>query len=169
MINDNDGELQRKRSDVSQRSSARAISVNAKTPYFSDHEVVRKYRHLGAQPGMHVGADQDEVNVHRHMLQLEMLMNYLMSENQFFRCLQVEVYLYFAAIFLFFVLTKNAIELSPGRYVSFSTPLQPIAVLYIIFLIKYINKLYHRLDVVRSSYCLAVISCYLAFIVACSY
>ena len=142
----------------------------AKALFFGgDQDKRKKFRQMSVGPGIHIGAnDQEEVNIHRHIMQLEVAMNYLMSENQFFRCLQMEVYLYFACWFLFLILVRGVIVRSPGEYVKFWTPLQPIAVMYIIFFMKYVNKLRYRIDVNQSWYCLAAIICYLIFIVGCT-
>lgn len=156
-------ESARMRSDVTHRSLIPTMSSPIGKPGFFAHEgeLAKKYRGVP-------GHEHEEANLHRHMMQLETAMNYLMSENQFFKCLQLEVYLYFAAIFLFFVLSRQAIVESSGIYPRFWVPLQPILVLYIIFFIKYINKLRLGVDMHHSWNCLAVICCYLVFIVDCT-
>ena len=119
---------------------------------------------------MHLGSgDHEDLKIHGHILQLEILMNYLMSENQFFRCLQVEVYLYFASIYIFFVLVKQTLLKSIDEYPKLANSIEPFLVLYVIFLIKYVNKLRNKIDVNRSSVCLAAICCYLLFIVTARY
>jgi hypothetical protein len=130
-------------------------------PMITDSDFMPKRINLGA--GMH-HMDMRAVAGQQHMVQLENLMAYLMGENNFFKCLQVEVYLYFMAFIVFLYLARDEIIVEE-QYPRFIHSTMSFILLYIYFLIKNIHKVQRNIDATKSWYRIAAAACYLVFIV----
>jgi len=104
------------------------------------------------------------VNQYKNLIYLDNAVGYLLSHNKFFGCLQIELYIYYFAFCMFFIMLRQKEEDAPFRFSRLSAPLLSITLLYIILLIKTVRKI--SLDP-SSNHCwvqLVAIIAYLLFI-----
>lgn len=104
------------------------------------------------------------VSSHNNLVILEKVMNYLMTENQFFQCHQFELYLYLLVILLFVTILRDESRSSENTF-RVSSALLPLFILYIGYLIYTIQKLKLRIETSESVMQLTAILSYLIFIV----
>ena len=121
-------------------------------------------RYLASSSNNQRLSEQHNVDHLKNLFYLEKVVSYLMDQNKFFGCLQIELYLYFGAIMLFFVFVRTP-SIADIRILNLSSALIPIGIVYIIFFIKHISKLANKIDVEATYIKLAAIVCYLVFIV----
>ena len=101
---------------------------------------------------------------YKNLVYLEKVVSYLMDQNKFFGCLQIELYLYFAAIMLSLIFLRQQFYMSVAL-MNISSALMPVCVLYIILLIKEIDQLKKSIETGKCWIRIAAIVCYLVFIV----
>ena len=115
-------------------------------------------------------SEQQDLDNMKNLYYLAVLMNYLMQQNKFFGCLQVELYLYYFAIVFFFILMRapsypKEVKQTPSNLLEFTSALLPITIVYLIFLVRCISQLNRGMGIKSAFIRLVGIAFYLTFLV----
>ena len=121
-------------------------------------------RYLASSSNNQRLSEQHNVDHLKNLFYLEKVVSYLMDQNKFFGCLQIELYLYFGAIMLSLIFLRQQFYINVAN-MNISSALMPICVLYIILLIKEIDQLKKSIESSKCWIRIAAIVCYLVFIV----